>query len=100
MSTLIDLVGIALFSNWLLGWFEPLNKYRNKLVDKMINTMVKHNLLWAQPLLAVFNCPMCLAFWSSLIYTKNFTYALIASFMALVFNLIITLYSYVKSELN
>ena len=97
---LIDLVGIALFSCFLTGWFEPLNKYRNRIVEKLIDIIVKHNMLWTQPLISVFSCPMCLAFWASLIYTQNLTYALITSIMALTADLIITLYSYVKRELN
>lgn len=82
LKILTDLVGIALFANWLLGWFTPLNSIRERLVGKMVNTMVRHNMLWAQPLLAVFTCPKCLTFWATLIYTKNFTYALIGSFIA------------------
>jgi len=100
MMNLIDLVGIALFSCFLTGWFDPLNKYRNRIVDKMIRTIIKYNMFWAQPLISVFSCPMCLAFWASLLYTQNLTSALITSIMAVIADLIITLYSYVKREFN
>jgi hypothetical protein len=96
----IDLVGIALFANFITGWFDPINKIRIRIVEKLINTIVKYNMLWAQPVISMFTCPMCIAFWGSLLYTKNLSYALITSFSALLFDLIITLYSYVKSELN
>lgn len=95
-----DLVGIALFSCFLTGWFEPLNPIRNRIVEKLINMIVKHNMLWAQPLISIFMCPMCLAFWVSLIYTTNLTSALITSLMAVVADTLIKIYSYVKSELN
>lgn len=83
MNTLIDIIGIALFSNWLIGWFEPIQAYRERLVDKLVRTMVKHNLWFMEPALQVFTCPMCLAFWSSLIYFQSFTFALVTSFIAL-----------------
>ena len=95
-----DMIGIALFSCFLTGWFEPLNPIRNKIVEKLIDTIVKYNMLWAQPFISVFMCPMCLAFWASLIYTTNLTSALITSLMAVVADTLIKIYSYVKSELN
>ena len=83
MNEFLDIIGIALFSNWLIGWFEPIQSYRERLVEKMVNWIVRARIFWAQPLLTVFTCPMCLAFWASLIYTQNFLYALITSFLAL-----------------
>lgn len=94
----VDFIGIALFANFVTGWFEPLNPLREKLIDKAVRMMVKCNMMWLEHFISVFYCPMCLAFWASLLYTRNFTSALITSFMAVVFNLIITLYSYVKRE--
>lgn len=89
MKTLIDIIGLALFVNWLLHWFTPIQKYRERLVDKMVRMMVKVRMFWAEPLLQVFVCVTCLSFWSSLIYFQNFTYALITSFLALCFEQII-----------
>ena len=89
LSILTDIVGLALFVNWLLHWFSPIQKYRERLVEKLIRVMVKYNLYFAEPLITVFTCPYCLGFWSALIYFQNFTYALITSFLALSFNYII-----------
>ena len=82
MKTLIDIIAIALFSTWLLGWFTPINSIRDRVVTKLVDTIVKFNMLWAQPLLAVFMCPKCLSFWASLLYFQNLSYALITSFLA------------------
>lgn len=80
---IIDILGIALFSNWLIGWFEPIQSYREALVEKMVGWMVKARMFWAQPLLTIFTCPMCLAFWASLVYFQNFTAAMVTSFLSL-----------------
>ena len=80
----IDLLGLALFVNFLLHWFGPIQPWRERLVEKMIRTMVRYNLFFAEPLLTVFTCVMCLSFWSALLYFQNFTYALITSFIAVV----------------
>jgi len=89
MKTLIDIIGLALFVNFLLHWFGPIQSWRECLVEKMVRTMVKYRLFFAEPLLQVFVCVTCLSFWSSLIYFQNFTYALITSFLALCFEQII-----------
>jgi hypothetical protein len=82
METLLNLIGIALFANWLTHWFTPITPYRDKLIQKAVNMMVKGNILWAQPLLLPFTCAKCLAFWATLIYTHNFFYALVGSLFA------------------
>ena len=86
---LTDIIGLALFVNWLLHWFSPIQKYRERLVDKMVRMIVKARIFWAEPLLLVFTCPQCLGFWSALLYFQNFTYALITSFLALCFEKIL-----------
>lgn len=84
MALWIDLLGLALFVNFLLHWFGPIQPWRERLVEKLVRTMVKYNLWFAEPLLTVFTCVMCLSFWSALLYFQNFTYALITSFIAVV----------------
>ena len=84
MGLWIELLGLALFVNFLLHWFGPIQPWREKLVDKLVRIMVKHNLWFAEPLLTIFTCVQCLSFWSSLLYFQNFTYALITSFTAVV----------------
>ena len=85
----LDLIGIALFTNWLLHWFTPLQPLREKIVEKIVRVMVRHNLWFIESFITVFTCPYCLAFWVSLIYTQHLTYALITSFMALVIRMTI-----------
>ncbi len=84
MELWIELLGLALFVNFLLHWFAPIQSWRERLVEKMVRIMVKHNLWFAEPLLTIFTCVQCLSFWSSLLYFQNFTYALITSFTAVV----------------
>ena len=84
MGLWINILGLALFVNFLLHWFGPIQPWREKLVDKLVRMMVKHNLWFAEPLLTIFTCVQCLSFWSSLLYFQNFTYALITSFTAVV----------------
>ena len=94
---LMELIGIALFANWLTHWFSPLSPYRDKLVDKMVGWIVKANILWAQPLLLVFTCAKCLTFWATLVYTQNFFYALLNSLIAQCLYWLIKKTNYVES---
>ncbi len=89
MEMIIDIIGIALFSNFLTGWFTPLNPLRERVTGKLIRMMVKHNMLWMQPLISVYSCAKCIAFWGALIYTTNLSYALICSILAQIIKYII-----------
>ena len=82
MEILLNIVGIALFANWLTHWNTAITPYRDKVVGKMVNTIVKYNMLWAQPMILIFTCARCLTFFSTLVYTQNLTYALIGSLLA------------------
>jgi len=84
MKTLIDIIGLALFVNFLLHWFGPIQPWRERLVEKLVKWMVQFNLWFAEPLLSFFTCVQCLSFWSSLVCFQNLTYALITSFIAVV----------------
>jgi len=84
MELLIDIIGLSLFVNFLLHWFGPIQNWRERLVTKLVRWMVKYNLWFAEPLLTVFTCVMCLSFWSALLYFQSFTIALITSFIAVV----------------
>ena len=89
MEKLIDIIGLALFVNFLLHWFGPIQSWRERLVEKMVRTMVKYKLFFAEPLLSLFTCVQCLSFWSALIYFQNLTLALICSFLAITFETVI-----------
>lgn len=89
MEQMIDIIGLALFVNWLLHWFTPIQGWRERLVEKLVRMMIKTRMFWAEPLLQVFTCVQCLSFWSSLLYFQNFTLALITSFLAVTFEKIL-----------
>lgn len=84
MEKWTEVIGLALFVNWLLHWFTPIQSWREHLVDKMVRMMVKINAYRLEPLLLVFTCVKCLSFWAALLYFQNFTFALITSFIAVV----------------
>ena len=89
MNQFLDIIGIALFTNFLLHWFGPIQPWRERLVEKLVRTMVKYNLFFAEPLLSIFTCVQCLSFWSALIYFQNLTLALICSFFAVTSEIVI-----------
>ena len=82
MDLLIDLVGKDIFANYLTWWFTPLDGIREYFTEKLVRWSVKLGWYWTQPLISMFSCPKCIAFWGTLIYTMNFTYALINAILA------------------
>jgi len=89
MKMLTDIIGLALFVNFLLHWFGPIQKYRERLVEKMVRMIVKARIFWAEPALQIITCVRCLSFWSALLYFQNLTLALITSFLAVCFEKIL-----------
>jgi len=77
------LISIALLSNFVTWYFEPLTTIREYIVDIYIRFCVKYNLFWATKASLLLTCPKCLAFWGTLVYTQNLIDAIIASILAL-----------------
>ena len=77
------LISIALLSNFVTWYFEPLTTIREYIVDTYIRFCVKYNLFWATKASLLLTCPKCLASWGTLIYTQNLIDAIIASILAL-----------------
>jgi hypothetical protein len=77
------LISIALLSNFVTWYFEPLTTIREYIVDTYIRFCVKYNLFWATKASLLLTCPKCLAFWGTLVYTQNLIDAIIASILAL-----------------
>ena len=77
------LISIALLSNFVTWYFEPLTTIREYIVDIYIRFCVKYNLFWATKASLLLTCPKCLAFWGTLAYTRNLIDAIIASILAL-----------------
>lgn len=84
MEKWVEVIGLALFVNWLLHWFTPIQSWREHLVEKSVRVLIKIRAFWAEPLLLVLSCVKCLSFWAALLYFQNFTFALITSFVAVV----------------
>lgn len=77
------LISIALLSNFITWYFEPLTTIREWIVDTYIRWCIKYNMFWATKLVNLLTCPKCLAFWVTLVYTWNLIDAIIASMLAL-----------------
>jgi len=77
------LISIALLSNFITWYFEPLTTIREWIVDMYIRWCVKYNMFWATKASLLLTCPKCLAFWGTLAYTQNLIDAIIASILAL-----------------
>ena len=77
------IISIALLANFVTWYFEPLTTIREYIVDTYIRFCVKYNLFWATKASLLLTCPKCLAFWGTLIYTRNLLDAIIASILAL-----------------
>jgi len=77
------LISIALLSNFITWYFEPLTTIREWIVDMYIRWCVKYNMFWATKVSLLLTCPKCLAFWGTLVYTQNLIDAIIASILAL-----------------
>ena len=95
MELMINLLGIAIFTNWLLWWFSPLEPIRKKIVDKMVRWSITLNATWVHSFIPVLFCSKCIAFWGTLIWSKNLSYALITSFLAIIIQYIL---KYVERE--
>ena len=80
------LISIALLSNFITWYFEPLSTIREWIVDTYIRFCIKYNLFWATKASLLLTCPKCLAFWGTLAYTWNLIDAILASILALLIN--------------
>ena len=96
MELWINLLGIAIFVNWLAWWFRPLDTVRRGIISKVTRWSINLDVLWPlDHLLPVLFCVKCIAFWGTLIWSMNLSYALITSFLAIVIKYIL---EYVESE--
>jgi hypothetical protein len=93
METLLyNIVGIALIVNFFLYWFTPIQPLRDKLEEKLSDLIVKYNLYFMSYFLTLLSCVQCMSFWVGLIYFQDFISALMTSFVAIVFNIVIKKY--------
>ena len=97
MELIVNLLGIALFTNWVVWWFAPLEPLRKYIIDRIVRWGTKFNIWWPQRLLPVLFCVKCTSFWGTLIWSTNLSYALITSFLAITIQYIL---KHVESESN
>ena len=78
----MGVIGLALFSVWMTGWFTPFNKPREYITDKWVRLCIKLNLHSLASLAVVLSCSKCFGFWFTLIYKQDFFLALSVSALA------------------
>ena len=78
----MEILGLALFSVWMTGWFTPFNKPREYITDKWVRLCIKLNLHSLASLAVVLSCSKCFGFWFTLIYKQDFFLALSVSALA------------------
>lgn len=88
-SALFNVLALALFANWMTGWFTPLNYFREVITDVWTRVTIKAGFYSLQRLAVVISCSRCFGFWFTLAYKQDFWLALIVSFVAYVINHII-----------
>jgi len=80
----MEILGLALFSVWMTGWFTPFNTPREWITDKWVRLCIKLNLHSLASLAVVLSCSKCFGFWFTLIYKQDFFLALSVSALAFV----------------
>ena len=84
-----QIITLALFSVWITGWYTPLNKYREYVIDKYIRLCMRFNVPSLMDLIVILTCSKCFGFIFTLIYTQSFVLALSVSFTAFLINFVI-----------
>ena len=80
----MDILGLALFSVWMTGWFTPFNPAREYITDKWVRLCIKLKLHSLASLAVVLSCSKCFGFWFTLLCKQDFFLALNVSFVAFV----------------
>lgn len=78
----MEILGLALFSVWITGWFTPFNPAREWITDKWIRMCIKLNIHSLASLAVVISCSKCFGFWFTLMYKKDIFLALSVSALA------------------
>jgi hypothetical protein len=66
---MIEIIGIAILCNLVTHWFEPIQKIKYKVVDKLPMWIAK-----------LFLCSKCMGLWVGLIYFQDPILAAVTSF--------------------
>lgn len=89
LLSILEILSIAIFANWVTGWFQPIRYFRDIIVEWWTNFTIKGGWYGFQSFSKVLVCPKCFAFWFTLAYKQDFWLALIVSFVALLVKFII-----------
>jgi len=82
LTSILEILSLAVFANWVTHWFQPFNYFRDIIVDAWTNWTINNGWYGLQPLVKVITCAKCFGFWFSLLYLEDFWKALIVSFVA------------------
>lgn len=85
----MEILALAIFSNWVTYWFTPLNWFREILTEAWVRTCIKAKLPAASSMAIVLSCPKCFGFWFTLFYKQDFWLALIVAFLSFVIKFVI-----------
>ena len=80
----MEILGLALFSVWITGWFTPLNYFREVITDVWVRACIKSGFSSLASLAVVISCSKCFGFWFTLFYKQDFFLALSVSALAYV----------------
>lgn len=89
LTYILEILALAIFANWITHWFQPLNYFRDKIVEDWTKWTINSGWYGLQPFAKVITCPKCFAFWFTLIYKEDFWLALIVSFVAYLIKFVI-----------
>lgn len=96
----MEILGLALFSVWITGWFTPFNPAREYITDKWVRLCIKLKLHSLASLAVVLSCSKCFGFWFTLLCKQDFFLALNVSFVAFLITFGIQQIEQIKSKWN
>lgn len=89
LPSILEILALAIFSNWITGWFQPIRFFRDTIVEWWTHFTIKGGMYGLQPIAKILTCPKCFGFWFTLIYKQDFWLALIVSLSAFVIKFVI-----------
>jgi hypothetical protein len=85
----MEILGLTAIALLTAKYFGPLNLVRTWLTVKLTRLMVSKNWDWLYHFIVLVTCPVCQAFWLTLVITHSLPSAAIASILAKIIDLII-----------
>jgi len=77
------ILGLSAISLLAIRFFSPIQPYREKLVEWIINFMVRKEWWWLKYPAQVISCAYCFSFWMSLVVTLSLIKASIVAILTL-----------------